>query len=213
MKKIKEVKVGPMPESNFLKPLRMTFTQNGRHRFWDFVKLHESVACILFNSSRQVLLFVKQFRPAVFYGNSVPATGDNSVPEVNWSEIPASNGITLELCAGIVDEHTLTLKEIMKKEILEECGYDVPLQNIESIRSYRSGIGVSGDKQNLFYAEVTDGMKVHDGGGLEDEGELIDVVEMTIPQMQEYITQDQVPSPGGFLYGMYWFLAHKAPKK
>jgi len=56
-------------------------------------------------------------------------------------------------------------------------------------------------------------MKVHDGGGLEDEGELIDVVEMTIPQMQEYITQDQVPSPGGFLYGMYWFLAHKAPKK
>jgi len=50
------------------------------------------------------------------------------------------------------------------------------------------------------------------GGGLPLEGEFIEVVEMTIPELKEFINQDIVPSPGGFLFAMMWFLANKAPK-
>ena len=38
--------------------------------------------------------------------------------------------------AGIVDK-TCSLAEIAKQEVLEECGYDVPIEKFEKIRSYR----------------------------------------------------------------------------
>jgi len=50
------------------------------------------------------------------------------------------------------------------------------------------------------------------GGGLASEGEMIDVVEMTIPEIRKFIEQDSVPSPGGFLFGVMWFLTNRAPK-
>ena len=40
------------------------------------------------------------------------------------------------MCAGIVDKH-LSLEEIAKEEVLEECGYDVPLLDLQKIASYR----------------------------------------------------------------------------
>lgn len=47
---------------------------------------------------------------------------------------------------------------------------------------------------------------------MEHEGEFIDVVEMTVPEIRKFIEQDNVPSPGGFLFAILWFLTHKAPK-
>lgn len=73
----------------------------------------------------------------MYYGVSAPSTGDNSVQDIDWAYVPATNGITIELCAGIVDDSKLSLAEIIQKEILEECGYDVPLSNIEKVISYR----------------------------------------------------------------------------
>ncbi|PSN41360.1 Uridine diphosphate glucose pyrophosphatase [Blattella germanica] len=81
---------------------------------------------------------------------------------------------------------------------------------MERIISYRSGIGVCGDNQTLFYAEVTDNMKVGKGGGNLEEGEFIEVVEMTIPEAKKYLDKGVVLSPGGFLYGLLWFLQNKA---
>jgi len=50
--------------------------------------------------------------------------------------IAGKSGITLELCAGIVDKST-DLKQTAKAEVLEECGYDVPISAIEEIITYR----------------------------------------------------------------------------
>jgi len=213
MENIQNVKVGPMPQSQFLKPFRMEFTQNGRKRYWDFIKLHESVSIVIYNTSRKVLIFVKQFRPAVYYNTAVASKSVcNEVQgEIDWSKVPPSLGVTIELCAGILDKPDLSAQEIAKQEVLEECGYDVPLDKFQYVISYRSGIGVSGDKQNLFYAEVTDDMKVGPGGGLVEEGEYIDVVEMSIPEARKFMTQETVPSPGGFLFGLQWFLSNKVP--
>ena len=84
------------------------------------------------------------------------------IPDMDVSE----HGITLELCAGIVDK-AKTPREIAKMEILEECGYDVPLECVEEVQSLPGGVGTSGERIYLFYTEVTDQMKVNTGGGKE----------------------------------------------
>jgi len=56
---------------------------------------------------------------------------------IDWSQHPASNGFTLELCAGIMHHASLSPAEIGEQEVLEECGYDVPLANLEFITCYR----------------------------------------------------------------------------
>ena len=48
------------------------------------------------------------------------------------------------------------------------------------------------------------------GGGLAEEGEFIDVIEMSIPESKLYATQDQINSPGTFLFGLYWFYLNKS---
>ena len=50
--------------------------------------------------------------------------------------LPGNLGITLELCAGIVDK-SCDLIEIAKSEVLEECGYDVPLSCLQKITTFR----------------------------------------------------------------------------
>lgn len=50
---------------------------------------------------------------------------------------PASAGVTYELCAGLVDKPNLSLEEIARQEVLEECGYDVPASKLKRITSYR----------------------------------------------------------------------------
>ncbi|ODM88018.1 Uridine diphosphate glucose pyrophosphatase [Orchesella cincta] len=197
---------------------------NGKKRYWDMLKVHESVACVLYNTSRDVLIFVKQFRPgtqlkedfipycAVFVYRAL-STGSTTTSievegqSVDWDKVSPNLGITLELCAGIVDE-TLNLNEIVKKEVLEECGYEIPSENFQRVTSYRT-TGISGSKQTLFYAECTDQMKISEGGGLAEEGEFIDVVEMSIPQVRNLIQDEQVTRPATLLFGITWFLMNK----
>jgi len=137
-----------------------------------------------------------------------------SIPEcdrertIDTSKYLPETGITLELCAGIVDKD-LPLEEVAKIEILEECGYDVPVSNLEKIISYRSGIGVCGDNQTIFYAEVTDKMKTGKGGGNVEEGEFIEVVEMTVPEAKKYLDKGTVLSPGGLIFALLWFFQNK----
>lgn len=47
------------------------------------------------------------------------------------------------------------------------------------------------------------------GGGAESEGELIEVVEMSIKEANDYISSKDVQSPPAFLFGVLWFLTSK----
>ncbi|XP_050311692.1 uridine diphosphate glucose pyrophosphatase NUDT14-like [Anthonomus grandis grandis] len=208
MEKITDVIMRPLENSIYVKPYRMHFTQNGRKKDWDLLGVHESVAIVIFNVTRRVLVLVKQFRPAVYLGTIDPA--DRQVGcEIDTEKYPPRRGITLEVCAGIVDKK-LPLVEIAREEILEECGYDVPVNRIEFISTYQSGVGTSAAHQTAYYCEVTDEMKTGSGGGTDDE--LIEVVEMTIEEIKKYVTQKEViNSPPSFMYAIYWFLLNKAP--
>lgn len=69
------------------------------------------------------------------YYNSIPAE-DRKNP-IDTEKYPSSLGVTIELCAGIIDKDK-PIEEIAKEEVLEECGYDVPLGNLKKVKSYRS---------------------------------------------------------------------------
>lgn len=117
-------------------------------------------------------------------------------------------GITLELCAGIVDK-AKPLNEIAREEVLEECGYNVPIERLEELMTYRAGVGTNGSFQTLYYCEVTDADKANNGGGVEDE--IIDVVEYTLDEARELVKKgSNNNSPPSFLLGVLWFLVNKA---
>lgn len=63
MEDIKDVRLTPLPDSPYVKPLRFIYTQNGKEKNWDLLSVHESVAIVIFNVTRRVLVLVKQFRP------------------------------------------------------------------------------------------------------------------------------------------------------
>ncbi|KAF4519192.1 hypothetical protein B566_EDAN013485 [Ephemera danica] len=192
MDDISDVRYTPMTESSpFVKPYHMYFKQGGRQRRWDLLKIHNSVAILIYNVSREVIVLVKQFRPAVYVSNICEGDKEDG-QQIDTGKYPASIGFTLELCAGIVDKPSKSLEEIALLNFF-----------------LRSGIGITGDKQTVFYAEVTDDMKTSKGGGNEEEGELIEVVELPLTQAKAYITQKDVCSPGGFLFALHWFFNHK----
>ncbi|KAH8384056.1 hypothetical protein KR009_011917 [Drosophila setifemur] len=209
MENISKVWLGPLPEdSPYVKPFRLYYVQNGVEKNWDLLKVHDSVAIILFNISRQKLVLVRQFRPAVYHG--VISSSEGKFDNVDLGEFPPSIGVTLELCAGIVDKSKSWI-EIAREEVVEECGYDVPVERIEEVMVYRSGVGASGAKQAMYYCEVTDADKANSGGGVEDE--IIEVVELSLDEARRMVEKGAVNnSPPSCLMGLLWFFANKAPR-
>lgn len=126
-----DIHVGKVPhDSPWLKNVRLRFLQDGQRKEWDVIRLHDSVCIIVFNISRKKLVFVRQFRPAVYYA-FLPEKQD----EIDVKCYPATLGLTLELCAGIVDKDK-SLVEIAREELREECGYEAPISAFEQITTY-----------------------------------------------------------------------------
>ncbi|XP_063831575.1 uridine diphosphate glucose pyrophosphatase NUDT14-like [Ostrinia nubilalis] len=208
MEDLKQVYLSPLPDSPYVKPFRLNYTQNGKKKTWDLLEVHDSVAIIVFNVTRKVMVFVKQFRPAIYYNCVHPDDRDEDF--IDTKKYPASLGIALEMCAGIIDKEK-PINEIAREEVLEECGYNVELKDLQRIISYRAGVGVQGALQTLYYCEVTDEMKTEQGGGVDDE--IIEVVEKTIPEIEEMLSSPgPLASPPSCLFALMWFLHHKAEK-
>lgn len=203
MVNIKEIRIGEYPaDSPWVRPVRIIYAQDGKEKNWDVVKFHDSVGIIVFNTTREKLILVRQFRPAAYYACLPDEV--RKMDKIDLKKYPPELGLTLELCAGIVDKDK-PLVEIARDELREECGYEAPASAFRKIVTHR-GVGSAATKQTLFYVEVTDEMHIHPGGGAESEGELIEVVEMSVEKAKEYITGEEVQSPSSFLFGISWFL-------
>ncbi|XP_014646075.1 PREDICTED: uridine diphosphate glucose pyrophosphatase isoform X2 [Ceratotherium simum simum] len=181
------------------------------------MKTHDSVTILLFNSSRRSLVLVKQFRPAVYVGEverhfpgSLTAM-DQDRPRELQAALPGSAGVTYELCAGLVDQPGLSLEEVACKEAWEECGYQLAPSDLRRVTTYKSGVGLTGSSQTMFYAEVTDAQRGGPGGGLAEEGELIEVVHLPLDGAQAFAYDPDVPKTLGVIFGISWFLSCVAP--
>lgn len=63
----------------------------------------------------------------------------------------------------------------------------------------------------MFYAEVTDTQRGGPGGGLAEEGELIEVVHLPLDGAQAFADDPSIPKTLGVIFGISWFLSHVAP--
>lgn len=203
MERLTEANVTEYIPTIYSTPCTMEYTQNGKRKQGHIFAERDSVIIIVYNVTRDVLVFVKQFRAAL-YIHDVPKIDTNGIIDVE--NYTANNAITIELCAGLVDKK-LPIEKIAQEEMLEECGYAVPLNCLEKVCTFPNGGDTSGARQTMFYCEVTDDMKVSDGGGVDDE--IIEVVEMKVNEVLEYISKDNVKSPVNVLFGIYWFLMNK----
>lgn len=61
----------------------------------------------------------------------------------------------------------------------------------------------------MYFAEVTDDMRVHKGGGLAEEGEMIDVVDIPVSEAMDFIMDDKVNKPAGMMFAVLWFFQNK----
>ena len=74
-------------------------------------------------------------------------------------------------------------------------------------------MGTSGTLQTLFYAQVTDAMRVGEGGGNPSEGELIEVIEVPVSDSLAFFMDETVETPVGLLFGITWYMTCKQNQK
>lgn len=110
---------------------------------------------LLYNRAQKTVILTKQFRLPTF---------------INGNE----SGMMIEACAGLLDKHNP--EDCIRKETEEETGYKVT-QVRKIFESYMSPGSVT-EILYFFVAEYDKDMKVSEGGGLAEEQENIEVLEL-----------------------------------
>jgi len=180
--------IGELVNPKFTKPMLIKYTHKGLKKTWEAVHSHDSVSILLWHEEKESFVIVKQLRATVLNKNNI-------------------NGYTHELCAGIVDKK-LTHVQIAQEEILEECGFDVPLEEIQKISSYYTSVGISGAMQTLYFAKINEDMKVNDGGGLKDED--IEVIYIHTSHAKKFMFDESYQKTPGLIMAFYWFFDNQS---
>jgi len=185
---IKNFRTSELINTKFVHPVSIEYNLNGKEKVWEAVQSFDSVAVLLYHEEKDAFLLVKQFRAPVYLNDE-------------------RHLCTYELCAGIIDKD-VSIEQIAKEEIDEECGYNVPLESIEKITSFYTNVGVSGSCQNLFYAKIDESMKIHNGGGINDEQ--IDLMFLPIEKIDEFIYDESKAKTPGLMFSFYWFSKNRS---
>jgi len=139
----------------------------------------DGVAALVFNVDTDKIILTNQFRyPAYTRGE----------------------GWIIEVVAGML-ENDMTPEDAIKKEILEEIGYEVESLNFMS--SFFVSPGGTSERIHMFYAVVNNSTKVNEGGGLEEENEDIQIVEYDLEQAI-HMAQTGAIMDAKTLYGLLW---------
>ncbi|WP_421523578.1 GDP-mannose pyrophosphatase NudK [Pseudomonas yamanorum] len=109
---------------------------------------------LLYNRERRTVLLIRQFRMPTY--------------------VNGYHGYLIESAAGLLDN--ASPEERIRLEAEEETGYRVG--HVEKIYSAFMSPGSVTERIHFFIGEYQPGDRVSDGGGLEDEGEDIEVMEL-----------------------------------
>jgi UDP-sugar diphosphatase len=179
---IENFRLSPLVDPKFISTSFATYEQNGMDKSWEIVQAHDSVAILIYHRDENSFILVKQFRPAVYVNNS--------------------DGMSIELCAGIVDKE-MSLQQIAQEEIEEECGYVVTLDNVKKLTSFYTSVGFAGSRQTLYYTEVDASMKVSEGGGV--DGELIEVITLPVKEAKSMMYDENIAKTPGLMFAFMWY--------
>lgn len=124
---------------------------------------------LLYNKLSNTVILTKQFRlPTYINGNPT--------------------GMLIEACAGLLDNDNP--EDCIKRETEEETGYKI--SKVEKIFEAYMSPGSVTEILYFFIAEYSNEMKINDGGGLEEEGENIQVLELSFEKSLEMIDSGEI---------------------
>lgn len=124
---------------------------------------------LLYNKEQKTVVLIRQFRlPTYLNGNS--------------------SGMMIEACAGLIDEADPAATVI--REAREETGYHIG-KVTKAFATYMSPGSVT-EILHCFVAEYTKEMKLSEGGGLAEEHENIDIIEMPFDEALDMVRTGEI---------------------
>lgn len=124
---------------------------------------------LLYNKTSNTVILTRQFRlPTYINGNT--------------------SGMLIEACAGLLDNDNP--EDCIKRETEEETGYKI--SKVEKVFEAYMSPGSVTEILHFFIAEYSNDMKINDGGGLEEEGENIEVLELDFNKALNMIDSGEI---------------------
>ncbi|MEO0330559.1 MAG: GDP-mannose pyrophosphatase NudK [Bacteroidota bacterium] len=124
---------------------------------------------LLYNHQKRTVILTRQFRLPTF---------------INGNE----SGMLIEACAGLLDNDNP--EDCIKRETEEETGYKI--SSVKKIFEAYMSPGSVTEILHFYVAEYTDSQKVHAGGGVADEQEDIEVLEIDMQQALEMMSTGEI---------------------
>lgn len=124
---------------------------------------------LLYNKERQTIILTRQFRiPTYVNGNP--------------------SGMLIETCAGLLDKDNP--EDCIKKETEEETGYQI--SEVQKVFEAYMSPGSVTEILYFFIAEYDYDMKISEGGGLAEEQENIEVLELDFNKAYDMISSGEI---------------------
>ena len=124
---------------------------------------------LLYNKNSKTVILTRQFRLPTY---------------VNGNE----TGMMIEACAGLLDKDNV--EECIRRETEEETGYQISA--VEKLFEVYMSPGSVTEIVHFFAAEYTKDMKINDGGGIQEEQENIEVLELNFDQAYNMIASGEI---------------------
>ncbi|MBB6237230.1 nudix-type nucleoside diphosphatase (YffH/AdpP family) [Pedobacter sp. AK013] len=124
---------------------------------------------LLYNKERKTVVLTRQFRiPTFINGNDT--------------------GYLIECCAGLLDEDNA--EDCIRRETEEETGFKI--DHVEKIFEAYMSPGSVTELLYFFVAAYSHDMKLHDGGGVQEENEDIEVLELPFEKTLEMVRSGEI---------------------
>lgn len=124
---------------------------------------------MLYNKEKKTVILTRQFRMPTF---------------INGNE----TGMLIEACAGLLDKDNPD--DCIRRETEEETGYKI--SHVEKVFEAYMSPGSVTEILYFFIAEYAAHMKVNEGGGIEQEHENIEVLEIPFEKAMQMITTGEI---------------------
>jgi ADP-ribose pyrophosphatase len=149
------------------------------------VKRQDASCVLVLNTDSNKIILTRQFR----YGAA-----------------PKTNEYLLEVVAGKVEEGEDHFTTAIR-ETEEEIGYGVKKDNLKYLVTCFSSPAYTSERYHIYFALVTDADKNSTGGGLANENESIELVEMERAAFKEKILTGQFTDAKTYIAGQQAMLA------
>lgn len=144
----------------------------------------DGVSAIVYDVDTENVIFTEQFRHSTY---------------------DHGDGWLLEAPAGMIDHEGENPEDAMRREILEEVGYEV--EELRHITTFYLSPGGTSERIFLYYAAVSSTHKIGVGGGLLSEGEDIRTVEIPFRTAIKMLYAGEIKDAKTII-GLQWMQMH-----